>query len=63
MNPAPRIDDPIVDGLISARSFLTRSDVSPDHRAVHEVGGREGDVFYRDRWSHDRIVRSTHGVN
>ncbi len=63
MNPAPRIDDPIVDGLISARSFLTRSDVSPDHRAVHEVGGREGDVFYRDRWSHDKIVRSTHGVN
>ena len=26
-------------------------------------GGREGDVFYRDRWSHDKVVRSTHGVN
>jgi nitrate reductase alpha subunit len=58
-----RLDDPIIDGLISARSFLTRRDVSPDKRAVYEVGGREGDVFYRDRWSHDRIVRSTHGVN
>ena len=58
-----RIDDPLVDALISARSFLTRSDTSPDHRAVHYVGGREGDVFYRDRWSHDRVVRSTHGVN
>jgi nitrate reductase alpha subunit len=59
----PRIDDPLVDALISARSFLSRSETSPDHRAVHYVGGREGDVFYRDRWSHDRIVRSTHGVN
>ncbi len=58
-----RIDDPFVDALISARSFLTRSDTSPDHRAVHYVGGREGDVFYRDRWSHDKVVRSTHGVN
>jgi nitrate reductase / nitrite oxidoreductase, alpha subunit len=27
------------------------------------VGGRAGDVFYRDRWSHDKVVRSTHGVN
>jgi len=58
-----RIDDPFVDALITARSFLSRSETSPDHRAVHYVGGREGDVFYRDRWSHDRIVRSTHGVN
>ena len=22
-----------------------------------------GDAFYRDRWSHDKVVRSTHGVN
>ncbi len=26
-------------------------------------GGRSGDAFYRDRWSHDKVVRSTHGVN
>ncbi len=26
-------------------------------------GGREGDVFHRGRWSHDRFVRSTHGVD
>ncbi len=26
-------------------------------------GGREADAFYRDRWSHDKVVRSTHGVN
>jgi hypothetical protein len=23
----------------------------------------EADDFYRDRWSHDKVVRSTHGVN
>src|SRR5262245_33535013 len=25
--------------------------------------GREWEAFYRDRWQHDRVVRSTHGVN
>ncbi|HXH96057.1 MAG TPA: molybdopterin-dependent oxidoreductase, partial [Gaiellaceae bacterium] len=25
--------------------------------------GREWESFYRDRWQHDRVVRSTHGVN
>ena len=34
-----------------------------DLRTVTGRGGREGDVFYRDRWSHDKVVRSTHGVN
>ena len=34
-----------------------------DGRAVFREGGREGDAFYRDRWSHDKEVRSTHGVN
>ena len=57
------IDDPFIDLMISARALLTRADVSPDHRAVHRVGGREGDAFYRSRWSHDKVVRSTHGVN
>ncbi len=37
--------------------------MSPDGRTVTKEGGREGDVFYRDRWSHDKVVRSTHGVN
>jgi len=56
-------DDKFIDSLISARSFLTRSDLSEDHRAVYREGGRESDSFYRDRWSHDKVVRSTHGVN
>ncbi|MDQ3826982.1 MAG: molybdopterin-dependent oxidoreductase, partial [Actinomycetota bacterium] len=32
-------------------------------RTVHRVGGRSADVFYRDRWAYDKVVRSTHGVN
>jgi nitrate reductase alpha subunit len=51
------------DALLRLGSFFTRSEVSPDQRAVFRSGGREGDVFYRDRWSHDKVVRSTHGVN
>ena len=43
--------------------FFTRWEESDDGRAVFREGGRAGDVFYRDRWSHDKVVRSTHGVN
>ena len=56
-------DDPAVRGLIAARSYFTRAEVSGDQRALFLEGGRDGDVFYRNRWSHDRVVRSTHGVN
>jgi nitrate reductase alpha subunit len=49
--------------LVKAGRFFTPGTVSPDLRTVTRVGGREGDVFYRDRWSHDKVVRSTHGVN
>src|SRR5579883_2070187 len=36
---------------------------SADLRTVHRIGGRSADVFYRDRWAYDKVVRSTHGVN
>jgi hypothetical protein len=61
--PPPGLDGPAADALLRAGRFFQRAEVSPDGRAVYEVGGREGDVFYRDRWSHDKVVRSTHGVN
>ncbi|TQK71342.1 nitrate reductase subunit alpha [Nocardioides sp. SLBN-35] len=48
---------------IGSRRFFTKAEVSDDDRALFKQGGREGDVFYRDRWSHDKVVRSTHGVN
>ena len=52
------------DALLRLGRFFRRgAEVSPDLRVVEETGGRDGDVFYRDRWSHDKVVRSTHGVN
>jgi nitrate reductase alpha subunit len=57
------LESPVQQALIGGRRFFTKAEVSEDHRAVFKDGGRQGDVFYRDRWSHDKVVRSTHGVN
>ncbi|MCX0271475.1 nitrate reductase subunit alpha [Nocardia zapadnayensis] len=51
------------DALLRLGKYFQRGEVSADHRTVHKVGGRGADEFYRDRWSHDKVVRSTHGVN
>ncbi len=59
----PQMDDDVVRALLRTRRFFQKDEVSPDLRTLHEVGGRQADVFYRDRWSHDKVVRSTHGVN
>ena len=55
--------DPLVRALLRTRRLLQPDAVSDDLRTITRQGGRDADVFYRDRWSHDRIVRSTHGVN
>ncbi len=57
------MDGPLADALVRSRRFFTRGKVSEDLRTLSKVGGREADDFYRDRWSHDKVVRSTHGVN
>jgi len=49
--------------LVKAGRFFYPGEKSADLRTITKRGGREGDVFYRDRWSHDKVVRSTHGVN
>ena len=49
--------------LLSVGGLLRRAEVSDDGRTLHQIGGREADSFYRDRWSYDKVVRSTHGVN
>ncbi|WP_454777676.1 nitrate reductase subunit alpha [Georgenia muralis] len=49
--------------LLRLGTFLRRGEASEDLRQLFLTGGREGDAFYRDRWSHDKVVRSTHGVN
>jgi hypothetical protein len=51
------------DALVRAGRYLRRGAVSADLRTLEKTGGREADSFYRDRWSYDKVVRSTHGVN
>jgi len=50
-------------GLFRLGTYLRRGTVSEDARQLFLHGGREADVFYRDRWAYDKVVRSTHGVN
>ncbi len=60
---APGMDGEVAQALVRSRRFFTRAEVSGDLRSMHRKGGRQADEFYRDRWSHDKVVRSTHGVN
>ncbi|MCC3650167.1 nitrate reductase subunit alpha [Streptomyces sp. S07_1.15] len=48
---------------LSARRLLTRGEVSADGRAVYGENDPRWEDFYRGRWAHDKVVRSTHGVN
>ena len=57
------MDNGLTDALVRSRRFFTRGTVSEDLRTLTQKGGRGADAFYRDRWSHDKVVRSTHGVN
>jgi nitrate reductase alpha subunit len=57
------MDDPLTEALLRAGRHLHSGQVSDDLRTLTKAGGREADSFYRDRWSHDKVVRSTHGVN
>ncbi|MFK4145396.1 nitrate reductase subunit alpha [Streptomyces sp. NPDC004065] len=57
------MDGELTEALVRSRRYFTRAEVSPDLRTLHRKGGRQADDFYRDRWSHDKVVRSTHGVN
>ncbi|MFC4463933.1 nitrate reductase subunit alpha [Streptomyces xiangluensis] len=57
------MDSELAEALVRSRRFFTKAEVSEDLRTLHRKGGRQADEFYRDRWSHDKVVRSTHGVN
>ncbi|MGE5761990.1 MAG: molybdopterin-dependent oxidoreductase, partial [Gemmatimonadota bacterium] len=54
--------EPVEDVLRRAQ-FFTPGTPSKDYREVHRQGGRGAEEFYRERWRHDKEVRSTHGVN
>ena len=52
-----------VEGLLRRAQFFVPGEPSGDFREVHRKGGRGAEEFYRERWRHDKVVRSTHGVN
>jgi nitrate reductase / nitrite oxidoreductase, alpha subunit len=60
---AAGFDSELSEALVRTSRFFRRGEVSADLRSLHQIGGRDADSFYRDRWSHDKVVRSTHGVN
>ena len=49
--------------LLPAHRFFRRGPVSAEGWSQLVSKDREWESFYRDRWQHDKIVRSTHGVN
>src|SRR3954465_10061909 len=59
----PGLDDPLTEALLRAGRHLRTGTVSTDLRTLTKTGGRDADAFYRDRWSYDKVVRSTHGGN
>uniref|UniRef100_UPI0024585D79 molybdopterin-dependent oxidoreductase n=1 Tax=Nocardia brasiliensis TaxID=37326 RepID=UPI0024585D79 len=61
--PTDRSNADVGDALLRLGKYFHRGEISADQRTLHKTGGRAADEFYRDRWSHDKVVRSTHGVN
>ena len=57
------MDGALTDALVRSRRFFTKGPSPTTCGPCRKPGGREADDFYRDRWSHDKVVRSTHGVN
>lgn len=49
--------------LFSLGSYLRKGETGKEGQQIFLKGGRQADVFYRDRWAFDKVVRSTHGVN
>src|SRR5699024_6052116 len=51
------------DRLMRAAQTFFPGEQSADRHRLDRTGGRTAEEFYRERWRHDREVRSTHGVN
>jgi nitrate reductase alpha subunit len=49
--------------LLEVHQFFRRGPVSAEGWSQLVAKDRNWESFYRDRWQHDKIVRSTHGVN
>jgi nitrate reductase alpha subunit len=49
--------------LLGAHRFLRRGPVSEENWSQLVAKDRDWERSYRGRWAHDKVVRSTHGVN
>jgi len=49
--------------LLRAHEFFRRGPASPEGWSQLTAKNRDWETFYRERWQHDKVVRSTHGVN
>jgi nitrate reductase / nitrite oxidoreductase, alpha subunit len=49
--------------LQSAHEFFRKSEPNAETSSLLIAKGRGWESAYRDRWRHDKVVRSTHGVN
>jgi len=48
---------------VAAHEFFRSGEANAEGWSLLIGRGRDWERAYRDRWSHDRVVRSTHGVN
>lgn len=49
--------------LLAAGQLLRKAPTTSDRRAEYRTDQTVNDAPYRERWAHDKVVRSTHGVN
>jgi nitrate reductase alpha subunit len=57
------LDAALRSSLLPAHRFFRRGPVSAEGWSQLVAKGRQSEAFYRERWQHDKVVRSTHGVN
>ncbi len=49
--------------ILQTHQFFRRGPVSAEGWSQLVAKDRDSESFYRTRWQHDKVVRSTHGVN
>jgi nitrate reductase alpha subunit len=59
----PRAPSTLERALLEAHRFLRRGPVNAEGWSQLVAKGRDWERSYRGRWAHDKVVRSTHGVN
>ncbi|MCL2471757.1 MAG: nitrate reductase subunit alpha, partial [Propionibacteriaceae bacterium] len=59
----PSTISPFVAALLRGRELVTTDEISDDGRTMVQRREDTWDRMYRDRYAHDKIVPTTHGVN